>query len=97
MESCFLNAYFGTRQKYMMEFFEQKQLTSISCESFLWKSSITDVWEGPKYTCVEYQSSFLSKLTNVDHVSELYTARKVSKYGVFSGPYFFVFGLYTGK
>ena len=26
-----------------------------------------------------------------------YTARKVSKYGVFSGPYFPVFGLNTGK
>ena len=27
----------------------------------------------------------------------IYTARKVSKYGVFSGPYFPVFGLNTGK
>ena len=36
-------------------------------------------------------SAFLRKLT------ETYTAWKVSKYGVFSGPYFSVFGLNTGK
>ena len=29
--------------------------------------------------------------------SQLITARKMSKYGVFSGPYFPVFGLNTGK
>ena len=30
-------------------------------------------------------------------INQIPTARKVSKYGVFSGPYFPVFGLNTGK
>ena len=36
-------------------------------------------------------------LLNFDQMFEIFTAWKVSKYGVFPGPYFPVFGLNTGE
>ena len=46
------------------------------------------------------QFSFSNSVSNnsvILHSAIIHTARKISKYRVFSGPYFPVFGLNTGK
>ena len=55
------------------------------------KSSILDVWLGSEYT------SAVKHLWWTFFVKIALCAKKVSKYGVFSGPYFPVFGLNTRK
>ena len=54
-----------------------------------------NVIETNKYAYADFKQTYQIKSNSMQ--SDLFTAWKVSKYGVISGPYFTVFGLNTGK